>query len=57
MTRGNQREVDRQRSKKRAEKNAGKAKKKDKDGNASQALTNKKEKYVVLATGVEIVTH
>lgn len=40
---GNQRDVDRQRSKKRAEK-SGPNKKKNKDGgNASQALTNKKE--------------
>ena len=43
---GNQRDVDRARSQKRAEKNGSKKKKKSDDGNASQALTNKKEKYV-----------
>lgn len=45
-TGGNQREIDRQRAAKRAEK-GGKGKKKDADGNsAKQMLTNKKEKYV-----------
>lgn len=39
---GNQREVDRQRAQKRAEKTTGSKKKKG-TGNASQALTNKKE--------------
>lgn len=39
---GNQREVDRQRSQKRAEKSGGK-KKKQSAGNGTQALTNKKE--------------
>jgi len=44
---GNQREIDRQRAAKRAEK-GGKNKKKEADGpNANQKLTNKKEKYVV----------
>jgi hypothetical protein len=43
MTRGNQREVDRQRAAKRAEKNTGKAKKKDGEKSKAQALTNKKE--------------
>jgi hypothetical protein len=43
MTRGNQREVDRQRAAKRAEKNTGKTKKKDDDKSKAQALTNKKE--------------
>eukprot|EP00170_Pyropia_yezoensis_P002327 contig_9761_g2331 len=44
MSRGNQREIDRQRAAKRAEK-GGKGKKKDADGNsAKQMLTNKKEK-------------
>ncbi len=42
MTRGNQREVDRARAQKRAEKSGGK-KKKAGDKNASQALTNRKE--------------
>lgn len=45
-TGGNQREIDRQRAAKRAEK-GGKGKKKEADGNsAKQMLTNKKEKYV-----------
>lgn len=45
-TGGNQREIDRQRAAKRAEK-GGKGKKKDADGSsAKQMLTNKKEKYV-----------
>lgn len=39
---GNQREVDRQRSQKRAEK-SGASKKKKASGSAAQALTNKKE--------------
>jgi len=44
---GNQREIDRQRAAKRAEK-GGKNKKKEADGpNAKQLLTNKKEKYVM----------
>ncbi|OSX77299.1 hypothetical protein BU14_0153s0042 [Porphyra umbilicalis] len=44
MSRGNQREIDRQRAAKRAEK-GGKNKKKEADGpNANQKLTNKKEK-------------
>lgn len=47
-TGGNQREIDRQRAAKRAEK-GGKGKKKDADGNsAKQMLTNKKEKCVAL---------
>lgn len=47
-TGGNQREIDRQRAAKRAEK-GGKGKKKDADGNsAKQMLTNKKEKCVRL---------
>lgn len=41
-TGGNQREVDRQRSQKRAEKSTSK-KKKQSVGNGAQALTNKKE--------------
>lgn len=45
MSRGNQREVDRARAQKRAAAGQKKGKKKD-DGNASQALTNKKESYV-----------
>lgn len=46
MSRGNQRDVDRARSQKRADRkgNNGK-KKKDGDKNQSQALTNKKERY------------
>lgn len=45
MSRGNQREVDRARAQKRAAGSQKKGKKKD-DGNATQALTNKKESYV-----------
>lgn len=49
MSRGNQREVDRARAQKRADAGKKKGKKKDGEGNASQALTNKKESYVQLS--------
>lgn len=50
MSRGNQREVDRARAQKRAAAGQKKGKKKD-DGNATQALTNKKESYVLCSPG------
>lgn len=47
MSRGNQRDVDRARSQKRAErKGASSKKKKDGDKNQNQALNNKREKLV-----------
>lgn len=56
MSRGNQRDVDRARAQKRAEKAGGKKGKKTGDKNASQALTNKKESYVVNLSAASVTS-